>query len=61
MVRLLPTSEYKENDHMLLEITARRGGMLMVLDRNAEGVLTQLYPNPKVREDLARPDGRPIG
>ena len=54
-------NNFRDGDLMRLDITADKNGLLLVLDVNANGELTQLYPNPEGINPGARPDGKPAG
>jgi len=60
-VGLSPTTRFTLNQPMTIEIAAERTGLLIVMDRNADGELVPLYPRPGVTREPPRPDGRPLG
>jgi hypothetical protein len=48
------THKIKYNSSLLIAISSERAGHLLLLDRDAKGQLTQLYPNPSVSNNFIK-------
>jgi len=60
-VAIEPSPTLVEGELMRLRVSAARDGYLLLFDVDAEGRLTQLYPNAYTRDGGLRPDDKPLG